>query len=220
MFRRQCLVLALVSLPPSPISAQLARPCRDTVSASSAVIAATLRAFGATTDTSLPAIRVCGATDKFVAAVFADRHNGETDYGPRIVFMSAVGAPRVIFSTKGLMDSNVPDLYSIQGPGRWLILADFGNEGSWGIGTYEITAGGVRELPELDIGVPGEPKSGDPDESAFSHLRAGWIAGRWTVAIDTAVVLNPNQEKGRRVVGGRGKSTVFYLQGSSWIRSK
>lgn len=213
------LVFALVaSGRVTPSSAQ-ASPCRDTVRASSSEIREAVRATGIVADSNPPAIRICGRAGLFVVAGFTPLQRRRKDHGPRLFVLQATRTgSRILFGGRGFGDATVPKLYSITTGERTLILADLENEGSWGIAAYELVGDHVHELPYLDVGVPADPRSSDPDLSALPYLRGLWADGTWVIQLDTTVVLRPNQDRARRIVQERNGPIVFRLNGRAWRR--
>jgi hypothetical protein len=219
-FKHHLSAILSVAAFPSLSRSQVVALCRDTVSAQAPIVRAALRSAKIEPENALPAIRLCGESGLYAVAGIAPARRAKTDYGPRVViFRVANNVSRLLFTSHGLTDSNVPDLYAAAGPGRTLVLADLGNEGSWGIGAYEVHGHEVRELPHLDIGLPSDARSGDPDASVFRLLRAGWADGTWAVQVDTtAIVLRPNSVNPQVSQVKQHAPIAFRLQGGAWRR--
>ena len=81
--------------------------------------------------------------------VFADRTAFEPkNYGPQLFVVSA---NEILFETKRMMDTAfVEPTFFVDG-NELLMLANFGNEDSWGLIAIAFDENGIRDLGDLDV---------------------------------------------------------------------
>ena len=199
-------------------SSRPVQPCDESV-ADPAAFRAALESFGADTARITGIHAVCGLSGVAVTAVWAPERDSGPDYGPRVVVLrtGANRSPHVAFASRGQMDANLPALHVHATGEQALVLADLGNEGSWGLAVFEITQNSVRDLGLLDVGRAAQDSTGDPDWSAaeLAHVSRGQQG--WRVAFDSGIVLRPNQEALKREVLAKAPAAFEYKAGE-WRR--
>jgi hypothetical protein len=194
--RSLCAVLTLLILLPARASGQAATRCQAPAQADTATLRAQV---AAKTDprAGIYVITTCNNGTLVLAAGEAPGADSDRDYGPRLfLFRQERGAPVLKSWSIGLWDSVVPDLLAVTSGGKVLVLADIGNEGSWGIETFEVVGDSLVKRGTLDIGTALEEYGNDA--SALPYVTIQRTATSWVASVDTAIVLAPNQEAPRR----------------------
>jgi hypothetical protein len=197
---RCCFLVAAMAVTTRPLAAQHARRCLpgplDTAAIANAVVAAT--------DTASRVVftqRLC-TRPAVVAAAWVPLRDNERDYGPRLLVLRRGAAYVVTQLSRGMRDTNMPPLLAFEARGRVLVIADIGNEGSWGLEAYEFQGDTLRSLGIIDVGLPPAFQE-DPDYSPINHVSFRLVGERWQAIFDTTIVLRPSQSPtSRRVLRG------------------
>ena len=193
--------------------AQAARPCRARVSDSATAAAAVVSATDPRTRVG-PFAQLCDPSI-VVAAAWMPARDDSSNYGPRLVVLHRRPRWTVTQIQNGMLDAALPGLFVFQVGRRVLLLADLGNEGSWGLGTFALRGDTLESLGILDVGVPASFNS-DPDETAIDHASITLVAGRWRVSFDTVIVVRPNQSASERRVMVGQPPFVFEQAAGGW----
>jgi len=184
-------------------------PMPDSGAAAAAVFAATDQRtqFG-------PFLVLCGQPVA-VAAAWVPARDDSSDYGPRLVVLTRRPHWAVREIQHGMLDTALPDLFAYQVGQRVLLIADIGNEGSWGLGTFELRGDTLVALGFLDVGLPA-PFNSEPDETAIHHASISLAGAQWRVSFDTVIVVQPNQPASKRRLLLGKPPFVFEQQAGTW----
>jgi hypothetical protein len=139
----------------------------------------------------------------------------ESDYGPRaMLYTSEGGVLRRTYFSAGSLDSSAmqPTFYSRCGPHELLILADIGNEYSWGLRVFAFDGKQLRDLGQIPIAV-----KGDPDlESPIPFIKLTPHERTIDLTFTTDVYKNPGERSQRSVAAKDAR----YEIGTNSIREK
>jgi hypothetical protein len=134
----------------------------------------------------------------WVSAEFIPASATDTSSGQRLV-MRRRGAKGLdtVFISSVTEDSSAFDLtfYPECGPHHWLILAEIGNEYSWGLRVFAMDAGQIRDLGLLPFAVQGT----EIPESAITSLRLEGFGDHIEVTSTVDLLRDP---------GGRSEAIV------------
>jgi hypothetical protein len=161
----------------------------------------------------------CSRPSLVIASGWIPAWDDSVDYGPRLLVFRQLEPHRynLAFVSAGLLESALPYLYLFEAGSRVLILADVGDEGSWGLDSYELVADSLAGLGILDVGIPAAYED-EPDESAIEHVSVLLRQGRWRAYFDTTVVLRPNHAQDRDVLADARLPIAFEQALPFWHR--
>jgi hypothetical protein len=130
----------------------------------------------------------------------------ETAYGPQLVALGIGHDVRVLHEGPRLYDDNFvhPTFFAFSN--RTLLLADHGSENAYGVLTWSIENGGVRDLGQLQIALPQE--NNVFTRGAAATARAAVRDGKYVITIPGPVLLNPRGED-ERLLAKRGEIVTF-----------
>lgn len=139
----------------------------------------------------------------------------KSDYGQRaMLYTSERGVLQRTYYSSGALDSSAmkPTFFGQCGPHQLLILADVGNEFSWGFRVFAYDGRKLRDLGEIPIAVKGDPDM----ESAIPFVKLTPHDQVIDLTFTTNVFKNPGSQSPQPLAA----SDVRYQVGSRSVRAK
>jgi hypothetical protein len=139
----------------------------------------------------------------------------ESDYGQRaMLYTSERGVVQRTYYSSGAQDSSAmtPTFFGHCGPHELLILADVGNEYSWGFRVFAYDGKKLRDLGEIPIAVKGDPDM----ESAIPFVKLT----PHDAVIDLTFTANVIKHPGSQFPQPLAARDVRYQIGATSIRAK
>ena len=139
----------------------------------------------------------------------------EYDYGQRaMLYVSQRGESQRTYYSSGAGDSSAmkPSFFGQCGPHRLLILAEVGNEFSWGFRVFAYDGKSLRDLGEIPIAVQGDPDM----ESAIPFVQFTPHDKVVDLTFTTSVLKDPGSQFPQALPAG----SVRYQIGSTSVRER